>query len=176
MLVTLPGSPNEVGPLTAVVSGGVVQRIVFGSGFPPAESPASLPDDPGGAPQDTHGSSAQEWDVADHLCTEIGAYFAGTLRSFSVPVDLGEVDTFARRVYSALLTVGYGDTVTYGQLADMAGRPGAARAVGNAMAANPWPILVPCHRVLPVSGGPGSYAGGAVAKSWLLALEAQPAP
>lgn len=176
MIITLPGSPNEVGPLTAVVSGGVVQRIVFGSGFPPAESPASLPDDPGNAAQDTHSSSAQERDVADHLCTEIGAYFAGASRSFSVPVDLGDVGTFARRVYSALLTVGYGDTVTYGQLADMAGRPGAARAVGNAMATNPWPILVPCHRVLPVSGRPGSYAGGAVAKSWLLALEAQPAP
>ena len=176
MLVTLPGSPNEVGPLTAVVFGGVVQHIVFGPGFRPAESTASLPDDPGGAAQDAHSSSGQEWDVADLLCAEIGAYFAGTLRSFTVPVDLGDVNPFARRVYSALLTVGYGDTVTYGQLADMAGRPGAARAVGNAMATNPWPILVPCHRVLPVSGGLGSYAGGAVAKSWLLALEAQPAP
>ncbi len=140
MLVTLPGSPNEVGPLTAVVSGGVVERIVFGSGFPLAESPASLPDDPGGAAQDAHRSPAQERDVADHLCTEIGAYFAGILRSFSVPVDLGDVNPFARRVYSALLTVGYGDTVTYGQLADMAGSarggPGGGQRHGHQPVAN----------------------------------------
>ncbi len=67
-----------------------------------------------------------------------------------------------------------GDVVTYGRLADRLGRPRAARAVGSACATNPVPIIVPCHRVVPGSGGVGSYAGGPERKRALLAMEARP--
>ena len=76
-----------------------------------------------------------------------------------------------RAVLGALTQVGYGATTTYGELAAAIDRPGAARAVGTALGGNPLCIVVPCHRVLPASGGIGGYAGGPAAKAHLLALE-----
>ena len=70
-----------------------------------------------------------------------------------------------------LEAVPHGETVTYGELAEMAGRPRAARAVGTAMATNPLPILVPCHRVVRAGGVLGAYGGGVDTKAALLALE-----
>jgi len=90
-----------------------------------------------------------------------------------VPVDLGAVTSpFRRRVLETLhREVEYGETVSYGELAVMAGRPGAARAVGSAMATNPVPIVVPCHRVLAAGGRIGGYGGGLDVKRSLLAIE-----
>jgi methylated-DNA-[protein]-cysteine S-methyltransferase len=79
--------------------------------------------------------------------------------------------TFARSVWTALVAVPSGRTVTYGALATAIGRPGAARAVGGACARNPVPLVVPCHRVV-ASAGPGGYAGGAALKWSLLRAEA----
>ncbi len=76
------------------------------------------------------------------------------------------------RIYTALLDVATGDTVTYSELAAHAGRPGAARAVGAAMAQNPVPPLIPCHRVVGSDGSLRGYAGGIEMKRYLLALEA----
>lgn len=88
------------------------------------------------------------------------------------PLDL-HGSAFQRGVWQALLEIPFGRTVTYGDIAEKIGRPKAARAVGSAVAANPVSLLVPCHRVLPVSGKPGNYAWGAGVKKILLEIEAQ---
>ncbi|XP_076982528.1 methylated-DNA--protein-cysteine methyltransferase isoform X2 [Tamandua tetradactyla] len=81
-------------------------------------------------------------------------------------------DSFTRQVLWKLLkVVKFGDTVSYQQLAVLAGHPKAARAVGGIMRSNPLPIIIPCHRVVYSSGAPGSYSGGPTIKGWLLAHE-----
>lgn len=105
----------------------------------------------------------------------LAAYFEGDDETLDLPVDLSLVRTDFRRTALETLRaeVHSGDVVTYGKLAGKAGRPGAARAVGTACATNPVPIIVPCHRVVPGSGGIGGYAGGPERKRTLLALEAR---
>ncbi len=90
-----------------------------------------------------------------------------------VPLADDDVPAFQRRVYAALRTVPIGRTVSYLELAARAGSPGAARAVGTAMRSNPWPIVVPCHRVLAAQGRPGGFSapGGLATKERLLAAE-----
>jgi methylated-DNA-[protein]-cysteine S-methyltransferase len=103
----------------------------------------------------------------------LSAYFEGGDERLELPVDLSLVRSDFRRSALALLRaeVGPGQVVTYGGLAAKVGRPKAARAVGSACATNPVPIIVPCHRVLPGSGGVGSYGGGPDRKRLLLAHE-----
>lgn len=108
----------------------------------------------------------------DNVRRELDAYLAGRRRSFDVPLDLTLATGFQREVLTGLGGTGYGSTTTYGQLAAQIGHPRASRAVGRALGGNPLCILIPCHRVLPGSGGVGGYAGGAAAKELLLALEA----
>jgi methylated-DNA-[protein]-cysteine S-methyltransferase len=97
----------------------------------------------------------------------------GGARSVDVPTDLALATPFQREVLTGLAArVGYGERTTYGELASAVEHPGAARAVGTALGGNPLCIVLPCHRVLPASGGVGGYAGGAAAKEHLLALEA----
>ena len=103
---------------------------------------------------------------------EVRQYLAGRRRRFTVPVDLSGLPAFQRRVLETLRRVPYGRTITYGRLASEAGRPRAARAVGQAMAHNPVPLIVPCHRVVASSGGLGGFGGGLALKRRLLALEA----
>lgn len=79
--------------------------------------------------------------------------------------------TFQRAVWRALCRIPTGETTTYGEIATRLGRPGAARAVGQAVNANPWAPLVPCHRVLAAGGRPGGYASGLARKRRLLAAE-----
>jgi len=88
-------------------------------------------------------------------------------------IELPQCTPFQRRVLYSCRQVGYGQTVSYGQLAASVGAAGAARAVGNCMAANPLPLIVPCHRVIPAAGPPGAYSapGGARMKQRLLAME-----
>ena len=113
-------------------------------------------------------------DCDDEIAIEIDEYFRGRRRRFTMPVDLSAVDApFPRAVYETLhRDVGFGETVSYGELAEMARRPGAARAVGNAMSRNPVPIVVPCHRVVASGGRIGGYGpSGVRTKRFLLALE-----
>ncbi len=117
-------------------------------------------------------------DAACRECRKIEAafdrYFAGDGKALDkVPVDVSAAKTeFHRRVLRTLHDrVRAGSTTTYGELAAAAGRPGAARAVGSAMARNPVPIVVPCHRVLASGGGLGGYGGGLSMKQRLLELE-----
>jgi methylated-DNA-[protein]-cysteine S-methyltransferase len=110
----------------------------------------------------------------DEIAIELDEYFGGRRHRFTMPVDLSGVDiSFRRAVYETLQReVGWGETVSYGELAEMAGRPGAARAVGNAMSRNPVPIVVPCHRVVAAAGRIGGYgASGVRTKRFLLGLE-----
>ncbi len=88
-----------------------------------------------------------------------------------VEADLGLLAPFSRKVLEACLEVPPGEVCTYGELARRAGRPGAARAAGNALAQNPAPLVVPCHRVSPSGGGLGNYQGGGELKRWLRELE-----
>lgn len=93
----------------------------------------------------------------------------------SVPLDLSRLSPFIAKVYRELQAVPPGSTVTYGELARKVGSAGGARAIGRAMATNPFPVLVPCHRVLASSGQGGFSAyGGLVTKERLLALEGSP--
>ena len=104
----------------------------------------------------------------------VGKYLAGKRVDFSpLVLDLGGVSDFHRQIYDAARRIGWGETVTYGELARQAGSPGAARAVGQAMGRNPIPIIIPCHRVLASGRKIGGFSafGGATTKTRLLALE-----
>jgi O-6-methylguanine DNA methyltransferase len=101
---------------------------------------------------------------------QLDEYLGGRRRVFTISLDLKGTQ-FQTRVWETLLKVPYGLTITYSALATKAGYPQAARAVGNAMRANPLPVFVPCHRVLPANGSLGTYAGGKDLKRWLLELE-----
>lgn len=102
---------------------------------------------------------------------QLQEYFAGERRGFGDLRLVMRASDFQQAVWDALLGVPYGETIEYGTLAEAVGKPGAARAVGNALHDNPLLILVPCHRVLPASGGIGGYAAGEARKEWLLQLE-----
>jgi methylated-DNA-[protein]-cysteine S-methyltransferase len=102
------------------------------------------------------------------------SYFAGEAVDLSsVPVDLGDRGRDDVAIYAALRAVAWGETVTYGELARRAGLPNGAQAVGQAMAKNPVPVIVPCHRVLAAGGRIGGFSapGGTVTKERLLTLE-----
>jgi methylated-DNA-[protein]-cysteine S-methyltransferase len=103
----------------------------------------------------------------------LSAYLEGDAEALDLPVDLGLVHAPFRRAVLETLhdTVGRGEVVTYGTLAERSGRPKAFRAAATACARNPVPIVVPCHRVLPSTGGIGNYGGGAARKKVLLELE-----
>ncbi|MCG7456613.1 methylated-DNA--[protein]-cysteine S-methyltransferase [Corynebacterium sp. c24Ua_83] len=131
------------------------------------------------------GSGAAEWQgrelppaegaAAQHLeeaVRQLGEYLAGERRDFTVPVDLGGVTTpFRRRATQALAQIPYGETITYAQLAALAGNPRAVRAAASACARNPLPILYPCHRVIRSDGSLGEYRGGTETKRALLEME-----
>lgn len=102
---------------------------------------------------------------------QLDAYFDGRLRAFDLPLRMcGSI--FRQSVWEALQAIPYGTTATYGDVAGVVGRPGAARAVGGACHFNPFVIIVPCHRVVSVARGAWSgYAGGIDRKLWLLEWE-----
>lgn len=108
------------------------------------------------------------------LMDRIEDYAEGERVDFSATVlDLAGIPDFHRRAYTLLLEIGWGETVTYGDLARNLGDVGLSRAVGQAMGANPIPLVIPCHRVLASDGKPGGFSapGGAVSKLRMLALE-----
>ena len=108
----------------------------------------------------------------DDVRRQLDEYFSGARREFSVPVDLALVrGAFARRLLEATARIPFGGTSTYAAVAAAAGSARAVRAAGNALGANPVPIVVPCHRVLRTGGALGGYTGGLDRKRRLLALE-----
>jgi methylated-DNA-[protein]-cysteine S-methyltransferase len=98
-------------------------------------------------------------------------YAQGEDVAFDVPLDGSRLTPFQRRVYRLAQAIPRGTTRTYGDLAREAGSPGAARAVGQCMARNPWPILVPCHRVVGSRGQLTGFGGGLALKRRLLEME-----
>ncbi|HXF35773.1 MAG TPA: methylated-DNA--[protein]-cysteine S-methyltransferase [Actinomycetota bacterium] len=102
---------------------------------------------------------------------QLEEFFEGRRRRFDLPVDRALFRGFQRRVLERTARIPYGRVRTYGELAAAIGSPGAARAVGNALGANPVPIVVPCHRVVRAGGEVGGYGGGPERKEWLLRLE-----
>ena len=101
---------------------------------------------------------------------QLEEYFAGKRKQFDLPLSLRGTE-FQRQVWAALRDIPYGETRSYGQIAQAVGRPKAVRAVGMANHRNPISIIVPCHRVVGSDGSLTGYGGGVEAKRFLLALE-----
>ena len=119
---------------------------------------------------DWHSVVAARNPLLAELQRQLDAYFDGRLRSFELPLA-PEGTPFQRSVWEALATIPFGDTTSYGALAERIGRPKAARAVGAANGRNPIPILIPCHRVVGSSGSLTGFGGGFDTKRTLLELE-----
>ena len=107
----------------------------------------------------------------DEARRQLDSYFDRGLRQFNLPLDWRLVGSFGRRVLGRVARVPYGGVESYGDVAVEIGHPRAARAVGNAVGANPMPIVVPCHRVVRTGGALGGYGGGLPRKRFLLELE-----
>jgi methylated-DNA-[protein]-cysteine S-methyltransferase len=101
---------------------------------------------------------------------QLAEYFEGRRRTFTVPLDMSGTP-FQRAVWDALLTIPFGETRTYGQIARQIGSPDAVRAVGAANGRNPVSVIAPCHRVIGATGQLTGFAGGLEAKAYLLDLE-----
>ncbi|MEM2127924.1 MAG: methylated-DNA--[protein]-cysteine S-methyltransferase [Candidatus Bathyarchaeia archaeon] len=97
-------------------------------------------------------------------------YFRGNKVIFDIPLDLRGTE-FQRDVWRAIYKIPYGRLSSYGRIAEEIGRPRAVRAVGNAVGANPLPIVIPCHRIIRADGGLGGYGGGIDLKLYLLSIE-----
>ena len=117
-----------------------------------------------------HPSGSSEEAPFAEVIEFLNRYFAGESVQWIIR-HLPSGSEFQRKVWKILADIPFGTTVSYGELAAMAGRPGAARAVGSAMARNPLPILIPCHRVIAANGKLGGYGGGLDMKKWLLRHE-----
>ncbi|HZU48448.1 MAG TPA: methylated-DNA--[protein]-cysteine S-methyltransferase [Mycobacterium sp.] len=145
---------SPIGPLTLAGEGSVLTHLrMVDQTYEPSRA-NWVPDDRGFP------------DAVDQL----QAYFAGQRIAFDLELDL-RGSQFQQRVWEALLTIPYGETRSYGQIAEQIGAPGAARAVGLANGRNPIAIIVPCHRVIGTSGGLTGYGGGLDRKRTLLELE-----
>lgn len=139
---------TPVGKMHAVEEDGRVVELLLPNAAPPATQ---------GVPQ-------------TNLTRELAEYFAGSRKTFTVPLSY-RCAAFMQKALEAALAIPYGQTVTYAALAALAGSPAASRAAGQAMARNPLPILIPCHRVLYSHGKKQNYGGGPEMKEFLLNLE-----
>ncbi len=143
--------PTSIGRLTAVEYNGLLTRILFAN-----HTPGNMP----------QGESP----VLIEAERQITDYLSGKRRDFDLPLDI-RCSGFRKDVMDAMARIPYGTTVTYGELAEMSGHPNAARAVGNVCKTNPLPLIYPCHRVVPSTGGIGAYGGTPKVKEYLLRIE-----
>jgi methylated-DNA-[protein]-cysteine S-methyltransferase len=107
----------------------------------------------------------------DEVRRELDEYFDGRRSEFDLPIDWSLTRGFTGKVLRATARIDFGKTSTYAEVAGRAGSPRAVRAAGNALGANPIPVVVPCHRVLRTGGALGGYTGGVERKEFLLRLE-----
>jgi methylated-DNA-[protein]-cysteine S-methyltransferase len=107
----------------------------------------------------------------DGVRRELDEYFEGRREEFDTAIDWSYLAGFTREVLRATARIGFGEVSTYAGVAEAAGSPRAVRAAGNALGANPMPVVVPCHRVLRTGGSLGGYTGGLERKEFLLRLE-----
>lgn len=155
MTTTFRTMESPVGVLTLAGRDGVLTHLrMDDQAHPPSDQPTWEPD----------------VDAFDDVAEQLEAYFAGELTDFDVDLRLEGTD-FQQEVWAALREIPYGETWSYGQLADHIGKPGAARAVGLANGRNPVGIIVPCHRVIGANGNLTGYGGGLPRKQLLLQLE-----
>lgn len=148
---------SPVGFLTLVSASGALAAILWEFDRPgrvPVANAAEEGEDP----------------VLDVAEDQLRDYFAGRRRRFDLPLRFMGTP-FQTSVWSALLTIPYGETRTYADIAEQVGRPAAVRAVGAANGRNPLSIVAPCHRVVGSDGALTGFAGGLEAKAWLLNLE-----
>jgi methylated-DNA-[protein]-cysteine S-methyltransferase len=112
-------------------------------------------------------------DAVDEMIGRLSEYLAGARRRLGIEYDLGssDIDEFSRRVLLEAARIPFGRTRTYHELAAAIGRPGAYRQVLSSLIANPLPLIIPCHRVVPGRTGIGSYVATAAKKEWLLKME-----
>lgn len=146
---------SPIGPLTIAGRDGAVTHLIMEEQSHPPLTRHTWTADPNGF---------------EKAVEQLRAYFAGARHTFDVPIALDGTD-FQRQVWRALGDIPYGETRTYGQIAESIGRSGASRAVGLANGRNPISIIVPCHRVIGASGDLTGYGGGIDRKRALLELE-----
>ena len=149
--------PSPVGELTLVARGDALAAVLWQDDKPTRVPLGELHED------GTH-------PVLLQTQQQLREYFAGTRQQFELPLDFAGTD-FQKQVWQALLTIPFGQTRSYGEIAQQIGRPAAVRAVGAANGRNPVSIIAPCHRVIGASGALTGFAGGLEAKQTLLALE-----
>ena len=162
--------PSRLGWMALIGAGDVLKRLTFGHRSSHAAAAACGPE---------LLQYAQPGDWNSQLVRRLQSYASGKPVDFcDVRVDPGPLTEFRRRVVRCCRQIPYGKTISYGRLAAEAGSPRAARAVGNCMAVNRIPLIIPCHRVLPADGRPGSFSapGGTRTKQRLLALEGRQLP
>ena len=158
---------TEFGWMAAVGSGAVIWQLTFGHESPQAAR--------GALDGTLAGDAADGWNPK--FVERLTAYAEGRKDDFhDVPIELGRQTDFQQRVVRFCRAIPYGQTLTYGQVADMAGCPRAARAVGNVMAINRIPLVVPCHRVVAAGGGLGGYSAGEGVRLKLRLLELEQSP
>lgn len=116
--------------------------------------------------------SEEEDKVINLAITQITEFLKGKRVEFDIPLRLKDTD-FRQKVWAEMQKIPYGQTITYKEIAQRIGSPNGCRAVANACGANPFPILIPCHRVVATGGKSGGYTGGLDIKLALLALENQ---
>ncbi|GAA2922625.1 methylated-DNA--[protein]-cysteine S-methyltransferase [Streptomyces mexicanus] len=157
-----------IGPLLlAATADGLVNVVFHATDAVREQALARLASRLGAAPVEEPGSP-----LLAEAIRQLQTYFAGRRQGFELPLDWSLISGFNRQVLRELASgVPYGTVVGYGDLARRVGQPGAAQAVGVAMAANPLPVVVPCHRVVESDGGIGGFGGGLETKRALLALE-----
>lgn len=167
--------PSPVGELRLVTDGDSLTGVDFLGEMPTggAES-RSVARFSARAEQSSHGERADDHPLLRETARQLAAYFAGSLRDFDLPVA-PRGSEFQRRVWAELQRIEFGETASYGDLAGRLGLTGhGARAVGTANGRNPIPVVIPCHRVVGVTGSLTGYGGGIARKRFLLDLE-QPA-
>jgi len=163
---------SPIGPIEVAASRLGVRQVGFGSIPRLPESASPDTEEPAGEVAQQH---------LDQALRELAEFFAGSRLEFTVALDWSLSSGWAHQVRRCLWeSVAYGETVSYGRLAQLAGRPDGARAVGGIMAGNPIPVIVPCHRVISADGGLGGFAGSGGSmvetKRRLLELEGSAAP
>jgi methylated-DNA-[protein]-cysteine S-methyltransferase len=159
--------PSALGWMGLRMAGPVVRQLAFG--HPSAEAAGRAID-----PEMVHSSPKSE--QQRQVVRELKRYAEGKPTDFDgILLDPGPSTAFRKGVLDHCRAIPYGKTTTYGRLATAAGSPRACRAVGNCMATNPIPLIIPCHRVVASQGGPGPYSapGGCRMKQRLLDLESR---
>lgn len=183
--MTAPGGPDtgtldtRLGELSVRAGPDGLRRVWWGTSVPEREETGEASGAATGGPAAAAsrgagggaGPAAAGGGVAATALRQLAEYLRGERRAFELPLAPGELPPFRRRVLAELVRIPYGATVSYGELAARCGRPGAARAVGNAVGRNPLPVVVPCHRVVRSDGSLGGYGGGRRRKRELLRLE-----